>query len=393
MTKEDVLQYVEDEGVKFIRLAFYTPFGVQKNVSIMPSQLRRAFEKGVAIDATQVFGPWAAQEHGTDLIIKPDPSTMIYLPWRSLENGVIHMVCDLYYPDGTLFQADTRSLLKDTLKTLYGYGLDVLMAAKIEFYLFEKDAQGNITKKPFDQGGYMDVAPLDQGENIRREICLLLEEMGLDPHKSYHQSGPGQNEIDFHFSEPLLAADEASLFKWIVRTTANSNGLYADFSPNPLKDQPGSAMHVQVRFLEGLEHQNAFIAGLLKYLPDLQLFMCSDPNSYARFTHFNAPSRFDASDTLRNVMVRIPPLAKDVLEVRLPDSNSNPYLVFSLVLLAGLQGLKEGLHWDPQEKENLSSVAQSLGEAKQLANQSVFVEEIVDPQILKTYLALEEEVC
>ncbi len=393
MTKNDILQYVEDEGVKFIRLAFYTPFGVQKNVSIMPSQLCRAFEKGVAIDATQVFGLGAKQDHGTDLIIKPDPSTMIYLPWRSLENGVIHMVCDLYYPDGTLFQADTRTFLKETLKQLYRYGLDVLMAAKIEFYLFEKDAQGNLTKKPFDQGGYMDVAPLDQGENIRREICLLLEEMGLDPHKSYHQSGPGQNEIDFHFSEPLLAADEASLFKWIVRTTANSNGLHADFSPNPLKDQPGSAMHVQVRFLEGLEHQNAFIAGLLKYLPDLQLFMCSNPNSYARFTHFNAPMRFDASDTVRNVMIRIPPLAKDVLEVRLPDSNSNPYLVFALILLAGLQGIEENLSWDDGPKEDFRKVAQSLKEAKDLALESAFVKKHVDPQILETYLALEEEAC
>lgn len=390
MTKEDVLQYVEDEGVKFIRLAFYDLFGVQKNVSIMPGQLRRAFEKGVAIDALQVFGPLEASN--SDLIVKPDSSTMIYLPWRSLENGVIHMVCDLFYPNGTPFEADTRSLLKKVLQRLHHFGLDVLMAAKIEFYLFEKDENGNLTKRPFDQGGYMDVAPLDQGENIRREICLLLEEMGLDPHKSYHQSGPGQNEIDFHFSEPLLAADEASIFKWVVRTCANSNGLYADFSPSPLKNAPGSAMHVQVRFLEGLEKQDAFIGGLLKYLPEVQLFMCHDQSSYARFSHPNAPSYFNASYSLRNVMVRIPPLAKDVLEVRLPDSNCNPYLVFALILLAGMQGIKEKLTWEPESKDALP-VATSLKEAQELALQSSFVLENLDESILKTYLGLEGEMC
>lgn len=389
MTKEDVLQYVDEESVKFIRLAFYNLFGVQKNVSIMPGQLGRAFERGVAIDALQVFDP--LQAPSGDLIIKPDPSTMIYLPWRSLENGVIHMVCDLFYPDGTPFEADTRSLLKRVLEKLYRYGLDVLMAAKIEFYLFEKDENGNLTKKPFDQGGYMDVAPLDKGENIRREICLLLEEMGLDPHKSYHQSGPGQNEIDFHFSEPLLAADEASIFKWVVRTCANSNGLYADFSPNPLKDAPGSAMHVQVRFLEGLEKQDAFIGGLLKYLPELQLFMCHDQSSYERFKHHNAPSHFNASSTSRNVMVRIPPLAKDVLEVRLPDSNCNPYLVFALILLAGMKGIEENLSWDPNQEA--LPVASSLQEAHELASQSSFVLENLDESILKTYLGLEGEVC
>ena len=250
-TREDVLNYVEDEGVKFIRLGFYDLFGKQKNVSIMPRQLNRAFEKGVAIDATQIF-PGCTYE-GTDLILKPDPSTMMLLPWRSMENGVIHMVCDLYTIDGKPFEADTRLLLKRVLQSVASADLEVLMAAKNEFYLFERDENGNPTKKPFDHGGYMDVAPLDQGENIRREICLILEEMGLDPHKSYHQSGPGQNEIDFHFSDPLQAADEASLFKWVVRTTANSNGLYADFSAKPLEDQAGSSMHVQVRFVEGLK--------------------------------------------------------------------------------------------------------------------------------------------
>lgn len=388
MTKYDVLQYVEEEGIKFIRLAFYDLFGVQKNVSIMPGQLLRAFEKGVALDASQIFEDCDLKTE--DLILRPDPSTMMLLPWRSMENGVIHMVCDLYTPDNQPFLAETRLFLKSVLDRLYEYGLDLLMAAKIEFYLFERDEKGEPTRRPFDKGGYMDVAPKDQGENIRREICLLLEEMGFDPHKSLHQSGPGQNEIDFHFSEPLQAADEASIFKWVVRTTAASSGLYADFSPSPIDGYPGSAMHVQIRFLEGQDHEEAFIAGLLRYLPELQLFMCNSARSYRRFENHNAPRCFDASDTRRNVMVRIPPLAKDVLEVRLPDSLSNPYLVFALVLLAGLRGIDENLHYDP---ELIVPVAGSLKEAKELAAQSEFVRDMLPQEILRTYLAISEDEC
>lgn len=389
-TKEDVLSYVEEEGVKFIRLAFYDLFGVQKNVSIMPRQLRRAFERGIAVDASQVFPDGALQ--GTDLILKPDPTTMILLPWRSMENGVIHMVCDLFTPDGKPFLADTRRMLKAALEKIDDAGLDLLMASKFEFYLFELDEKGHPTRIPFDQGGYMDVAPKDQGENIRREICLVLEEMGLDPHKSYHQAGPGQNEIDFHFSDPLQAADEASIFKWVVRTTADSNGLFADFSPQPIEGKPGSAMHVQVRFLgDSLEKKPAFIAGLIRYLPEMQLFMCASEASAKRLEYPSAPKQFDFSDTVRNVMVRIPPLAQDVLEVRLPDSVSNPYMNYALILMAGLKGIEQNLVLG--ESQSPLPVAPTLEKAKEAAQASEFVREVLDPDLLCAYLAIGEEVC
>lgn len=379
-SQNDVLQYVEEEGVKFIRLAYYDLFGVQRNVSIMPVQLKKAFEKGITIDGSQAFGN---STNGEDLVIKPDASTMILLPWRSMENGVIHMVCDLYHIDGRKYKPDPRTLLKNALDQAHTLDLDLLMASKFEFYLFERDEKGKRTKIPFDEGSYMDVAPLDGGENIRREICLLLEEMGLDPHKSFHQLGPGQNEIDFHFSEPLDAADEASLFKWIVRTTANSNGLYADFSPNPLQNQPGSAMHVQIRFLgDSLYKQGAFIAGLLRYLPDVQLFLCPSAESYTRLAYATAPKRFNFSDRIRNVMVRIPPLSHDVLEVRLPDAQANPYLTFALVLFAGMEGLRQNLKI---EDVPIQKVAASRLEAQILADQSAFVEHFIDPAVIQAY--------
>lgn len=388
-TQEDVLNYVEEEGVKFIRLAYYDLFGVQRNVSIMPRQLKRAFSRGVSIDASHVF-PCPSLK-GRDLVLHPDASTMILLPWRSMENGVIHMVCDLYTTDGEPFEVDTRRFLKEVLQSTYEHDLDLLMAAKYEFYLFECDEKGNPTRIPFDQGSYMDVAPLDQGENIRREICLTLEAMELDPHKSYHQSGPGQNEIDFHFSDPLSAADDASIFKWVVRTCASANGLFADFSPKPLDDQPGSAMHVQVRFLNHPEKQDAFLAGLMKYLPDLQLFMCATPQSYKRLDHSSAPHYFNYSKEIRNVMVRIPPLSPDVMEIRLPDSISNPYLNFALILMAGMKGIDENLSLAYVDSGDPIACASSLKQAKEIARSAEWLKEELHPDLFEAYFNTEDE--
>lgn len=358
-SQDDVLNYVEEERVKFIRLACFDLHGLQKNVSVMPGQLGRVFEKGITIDGSKIFNHCALQVD--DLILRPDPTTMTPLPWRSMENGVIHMIGDLFRPDGTPFEGDMRALLKNEVRALAADGIDVLMASKFQFYLFERDENGRPTRTPFDNGGYMDVAPADGGENIRREICLILEEMGFDPHKSYHQEGPGQNEIDFHFSDPLSAADEASLFRWVVKTAAASNGLYADFSPCPLENQPGSALHIQVRFLEDDgSAQEAFLAGLLRYLPDLQVFFNPVSQSYRRLAHPSSPKKADYSATRRNVMVRRPPLAADVLEVRLADSQANPYLTFAMVLKCGRRGIEEGLSWNEPAAKLESGRASSL---------------------------------
>lgn len=392
MTKEDVLQYVEEEGVKFIRLAFFDLFGVQKNISIMPIALRRAFEKGITIDASQVFPSGALEQ--SDLILHPDPSTMINLPWRSMENGVIHMICDLYTPQGEPFLPDPRKMLKNAIGRAQKAGLDVLMAAKFQFYLFERDEKGRPTSTPFDQGGYMDVAPKDCGENIRREICLILEEMGFDPHKSFHQQGPGQNEIDFHFSDPMAAADEASIFKWVVETCAANNGLYADFSPSPLPGQPGSAMHVQIRFLNSSkEDQEFFLAGLLENLPALQLLFCPGKTSHNRLEHPSSPSEAGWSGTNRNVMVRIPPLARDVLEVRLADSNANPYLVFALILECGLQGMENALSLDAISAHQPLALPLSFEQAKEKLLQASALKTCLHPDVVAAYLEVLEGSC
>lgn len=381
-TKDDVLSYVDQEGVKFIRLAFFDVFGNQKNVSIMPGQLAKAFDKGIAVDSTEIVG--FGQDVYEDLFLKPDPSTMALLPWRSSENGVILMICSIYKGDGTLFEADPRAVLKKSLIKAMKAGLDPSMAAKFEFYLFELNDRGYPTKVPFDQGTYMDVAPMDRGENVRREICLTMEEMGLEPHKSYHQSGPGQNEIDFHFADALSAADDSSIFKWIVRTTAHASGLYADFSPKPLADKPGNGLHVQIR-LRDLEEEkfHSFLAGILEYVPQGILFCCPTYSSYKRLGMHKAPDRADWSDTKRNVFLRIPVLNKDVMELRLPDSQANPYLVFSLLIEAGLKGMEENRMLFDNGRP--APLAASLEEAKNAAAGSQFLQEVFPESILRAY--------
>lgn len=382
-SKEEVLHLVEEEDVKFIRLTYFDVFGNQKNVSILPNRLRTAFHKGIAIDSTAVAGFY--NDNHTDLFLKPDPSTFTLMPWRSLDGNVVFMICDIFYPDGQLYPLDSRYLLKKAIRKVRARGLEPEMACKFEFYLFLLDENGQPTSIPFDQAGYMDVAPMDKGENIRRDICMTLDEMGLQPLKSYHQEGPGQNEIDFHFSDALRAADEASIFKWVVRTSAGLNGLWADFSPRPLDNQPGCGMHIQLRFFDfDPLIQEHFAAGILKYVRESSLLLNPSEGSYRRFGKFKAPEKTDWSRDQRFVLLRFPALNPETIEVRSADALSNPYLAFTLILEAGLKGIEENLLLgDLKEPELLPP---SFKEACILAKESEFLHEVFPDHILEAYM-------
>lgn len=234
-TQEEVMEFVQQEDVRFIRLAFCNVYGRQHNVAIMPSELRRAFEYGIAIDASAIEG--FGGETRSDLLLRPDPSTLIQLPWRPEQGKVVRMFCDIFYPDGRTFERDTRSILKKAVADAAAKSCRFSFGAEMEFYLFKLDEYGRATTIPHDEAGYMDIAPDDKGEHIRREICLMLEQMGIQPECSHHESGPGQNEIDFRYSDPLTAADNAITFRTVVRTVAAQNGLCASFSPKPLPDR------------------------------------------------------------------------------------------------------------------------------------------------------------
>ena len=219
MTEQEVLDFVEENDVKFIRLAFVDLFGTLKNISIMPTQLHRALSGSVSFDASAVKG-FCDISH-SELFLRPDPKTITLLPWRPQTGRVARMMCDCLLPDGTLFTGYSRSILRQQVEKAKSLGLTFQIGTEYEFYLFQSDDAGNVTLHPQDSAGYMDVSPLDKGENVRRDICLTLENMGIIPESSHHEHGPGQNEIDFQYAGALKAADNAMSFKTTVRTSGN----------------------------------------------------------------------------------------------------------------------------------------------------------------------------
>ena len=354
-SKEEVIQYVQEEDVKFIRLAFCDVFGKQKNVSIMPDELPRAFEHGIAFDASSIAG-FGSESH-SDLYLHPDPDTLIPLPWRPEHGSVVRMFADITYPDGTPFECDTRFLLKQAVAEAEKAGYSFSFGAEQEFYLFRLDDRGEPTKIPYDHAGYMDIAPDDRGENIRREICLMLEQMGIRPESSHHEDGPGQNEIDFRYSDALTAADNAETFQTVVRIVAQRNGIAADFSAKPLKDSPGNGFHINISVSppENRERMNCMIAGILDRIREITVFLNPGRNSFDRFGQNRAPQYISWSEQNRSQLIRIPaaegPFRR--AEVRSPDPEANPYLAFLLLIHAGLEGLEKNAELPPAVNVNL----------------------------------------
>lgn len=354
---QEVMQFIREEDVKFIRLAFCDIYGKQKNISVMPSELKRAFGCGIAIDASAIAG-FGGEVH-SDLFLHPDPSTIAVLPWRPEHGRVVRMFCSITYPDGRPFENDARRLLQLAAADAEKAGFSFAFGSEMEFYLFKLDENGDPTREPYDHAGYMDIAPEDRGENVRREICLTLEQMGIFPEGSHHEEGPGQNEIDFRYSDPLSAADNAITFCSVVKAIAARNGLCADFSPKPLPDQPGSGLHINmsVRALSGKPRDPlpAMIAGVLDKITDMTVFLNPTDLSYDRLGSNKAPRYITWSSENRSQLIRIPAAAEEYrrAELRSSDPSANPYLAFSLLIYAGLHGIQNGLELPPAADINL----------------------------------------
>lgn len=382
--KEECLRFIEEENVKFIRLAFFDAFGNQKNIAIHPNELPKAFEKGVSFDHFNIKGFDINVKE--DLFLFPDSSTLTILPWRSMDGAVIRLYCDIKDANGNLYYEDSRNLLKEAVKELRLRKLNIDFATQFEFYLFHIDDNGSSTKIPIDHGTYMDVFPEDKGENIRREICFSLSDMNLEPKASHHEKGPGQNEIDFRKSNPLQAADDAQTFKWVVRSVASLHGLEADFSPKPLKEQPGNGVRVQV-YLSDPSKVKCFIAGILVHIEEMTLFFNPCKQSYDRLNHEGAPKFVACSSILRNQLIRYPLYRQDMFECQSLDSASNPYLAYMLLIYAGLDGVNSNLDLEQVQKRYIDRVLpSSLEEAMDLAGKSDFIKQHVPESILKTYL-------
>jgi len=397
-SKEEVMQYVQEEDVKFIRLAFCDVFGRQKNISIMPDELPRAFKYGIAFDASAIRG--FADESRSDLFLHPDPSTLALLPWRPEHGKVVRMYAFITYPDGTPFECDTRNLLISAVEKAKAAGYSFYFGSEQEFYLFELDENGEPTDRPYDKAGYMDIAPDDKGENVRREICLTLEQMGIRPESSLHEEGPGQNEIDFRYSDALTAADNAQTFHTVVRTIARRNGVHADFSPKPLEGKPGNGFHINVSAepSDSIEELRSMIAGVMEKISELTLFFNPTPSSYRRFGASKAPVYISWSRENRSQLIRIPAAEGKFsrAELRSPDPSANPYLAFALIICAALDGVKNKAMLPPPVNENLFTAGAelrdrlqklpgSLEEAVRAAQSSDFLRQNLPERILNIY--------
>ena len=397
-SKEEVMQYVQEEDVKFIRLAFCDVFGKQKNISIMPEELPRAFEYGIAFDASAIAG--FGDETHSDLLLHPDPETLMLLPWRPEHGKVVRMFANITYPDGKPFECDTRSLLKKAVEDAQKAGYTFSFGAEQEFYLFELDEKNKPTKIPYDDAGYMDLAPEDRGENIRREICLTLEQMGILPESSHHEEGPGQNEIDFRYSDPLTAADNTMTFQTIVKIVARRNGVFVDFSPKPLENEPGNGFHINMSVKPNDTSENLcyMIAGVLDKVVDMTAFLNPTEDSYKRFGMDKAPRYVSWSSENRSQLVRIPAAVGEYrrAELRSPDPMANPYLAFTLMIYAALIGLENKLDLPEAANINLykadaetlarfKKLPSSLSDACKVAATSEFIKEHLPAKILGIY--------
>ena len=397
-SKEEVIQYVKEEDVKFIRLAFCDVFGKQKNISIMPDELPRAFEYGIAFDASAIAG--FGDEAHSDLFLHPDPETLTWLPWRPEHGKVVRMFCSITYPDGKPFECDTRTLLKSAIKDAEKAGYTFYFGAEQEFYLFELDDKHAPTKIPYDRAGYMDIAPEDKGENVRREICLTLEQMGIRPESSHHEEGPGQNEIDFRYADALTAADQAMTFQTVVKTVAHRNGLFADFSAKPLPHAPGNGFHINLSVQPCADDSvlQRVMAGVLAHVPEMTAFLNPTENSYQRLGKNKAPAYVSWSGENRSQLIRVPAAEDEYrrMELRSADPTANPYLAFALMIYAALDGLTQNLPLPaPSDvnlfKENAQALAQyqklpaSLASACSAAATSAFIRAHVPARVLDSY--------
>lgn len=357
-TREDIIRIVQEEDIRFIRLQFTDITGALKNVAITRSQLTKALDNKCMFDGSSIEGFVRIEE--SDMYLVPDIDTFSIFPWRPAPGKTARLICDVYRPDGHPFSGDPRSVLKKTLAEAAKMGYSFHVGPECEFFLFNKDKDGNATTETQDKGSYFELGPTDLGENARRDICLALEDMGFEIEASHHEVANGQHEIDFKYGEALKAADDIMTFKHVVKAVAANRGLHATFMPKPIFDVAGSGMHINMSLCrdgknifddpsgkDGLSDvAYSFIAGLLDHVMGMTAITNPLVNSYKRLVPgFEAPVYIAWSAANRSPLVRIPASRGEGtrIELRNPDPSANPYLVLSLCLAAGLDGIKRGL--------------------------------------------------
>ncbi len=370
--EQAVLDEIEEQDVRFLRLQFTDILGTVKNVSVPARQAEKAFTEGIYFDGSSIEGFVRIQE--SDMRLVPDPETFAVLPWRQKEDGdSARMICDVYDTStGEPFEGDPRRVLKDALDRAEEMGYKVNAAPEPEFFLFEEDEDGRATTTTNDAGGYFDLAPKDLASDVRRDIIYGLEDMGFEIEASHHEVAQGQHEINFEYDDALSTADNVGTFRTVVRAIAAQHDYHATFMPKPIPKINGSGMHTHISLMdedgENAFHDgddefdlsdtaHSFLAGILEHAPAITAVTNPTVNSYKRLVPgYEAPVYVAWSDRNRSALIRKPAArvpAASRIEARFPDPSCNPYLAFAALIQAGLDGVEKDLDAPDPVRENI----------------------------------------
>ncbi len=376
-SKEYVLKTVKEQNVKFIRLWFTDILGFLKNFAITVEELEGALEEGMGFDGSSIEG--FARIDESDMVARPDPDTFRLLPGRSNEHpSVARMFCDILKPGGESFEGDPRFVLKRNLKIAADLGYTYYVGPELEFFYF-RDSKGT---EFLDQGGYFDLTPRDAATDMRKDTVLTLEEMGIGVEYSHHEVAPSQHEIDMRYTDALTMADNVMTYRLVVKEVALKYGVYATFMPKPVLGENGSGMHTHQSLFTGDRNAffdpkapyhlsktgKCFIAGLLKYAPEITAVTNQWVNSYKRLVPgYEAPVYLSWARRNRSDLIRVPEYRPGRekatrIEFRSPDPACNPYLAFSVMLAAGLEGIEKGYEAPEPIEENVYEMSE--GERK-----------------------------
>ena len=420
-TKQDIINQVEENDVEFIRLQFTDMYGTLKNVAITASQLEKALDNKCMFDGSSIEGFARVEE--SDMYLYPDLDTFEIFPWRPQQGKVARLICDIYRPDGTPFEGDPRYVLKKVINEAKEMGYEFNVGPECEFFLFHTDDNGQPTTLTHEKAGYFDLGPLDLGENARRDMVLTLESMGFEIEASHHEVAPAQHEIDLKYDSALKTADNIVTFKLVVRSIAKRHGLFASFMPKPVYGINGSGMHINMSLSKdgknifqnkedelGLSREAYhFIAGLMEHAKAMTMITNPIINSYKRLVKgYEAPIYIAWSATNRSPLIRIPASRGEStrVELRCPDTASNPYLALAVCLAAGLDGIKRKLQppksvntniFDMTEKEkqerNIEDLPSNLSEAISAFEQDEYLKGVLGEHVCEKYIEAKKAEC
>ncbi|OYT27791.1 MAG: glutamine synthetase [Candidatus Altiarchaeales archaeon ex4484_96] len=412
--KNYVMEQVQKKKVKFIRLWFTDILGSLKSFAITSSEFETALEDGMGFDGSSIEG--FARIHESDMIAMPDPQTFQIIPWRPKEeHAVARMFCDVLQPDGKPYDGCPRWALKRNLEEAKKMGYDFYVGPELEYFYF-KSAE---CPEGLDMGGYFDLTPLDVASDLRRETVLTLENIGIQVEYSHHEVAPSQHEIDLRYCEALKMADNAMTYRLVVKEVAMQHGVYASFMPKPIYGENGSGMHVHQSLFKG--DKNAFfkkngeyylsdlakhyIAGILNHIPSMTSILNQWVNSYKRLVPgYEAPVYISWAKKNRSALVRVPEYKPGKekstrIELRSPDPACNPYLAFSVMLAAGLDGIKNKtslldpveediyeMNYHERENKGINTLPSNLWEAIKRTEESDLVRKALGDHIYEKFI-------